>query len=99
MTKMSESVRRLSERGGKGLPFLRWSVVRMALGGLHLVKDWQVGDGREEALADHVPGAAEYRSYMNTQEGEQWHTTEHPTHAEYQTLIKDLVLESTYLGA
>jgi catechol O-methyltransferase len=26
-------------------------------------------------------------------------TTEHETHVEYQTLIKDLVLESEYLGS
>lgn len=261
---MSESVRKLSELGGKRLPFLRWSVVRMALGGMHLLKDWQVGDGREEALADHVianaregdiddairviddfcyhrsvlmnvgdekgelldqavravqpqrllelgtycgysalriarvmpeqaqlcsiefsqanadvarriwvhaglgdrvsvlvgslgdggetmarleaehgysvgsldfvfidhdkrvylsdlqlilnqgwlhpgsvvmadnvkfPGAPNYRAYMNGQEGEQWRTIEHDTHVEYQTLVKDLVLESTYVGS
>jgi catechol O-methyltransferase len=263
MIQMPESVRKLSELGGKRLPFLRWSVVRMALGGMHLMKDWQVGDGREEALADHVvahastgdiddairviddfcyhrsvlmnvgdekgelldqavresrpqrllelgtycgysalrmarvmpesarlcsiefspanaavarriwdhaglgdrvsvlvgslgdggqtmatlraehgfgdgaadfvfidhdkrvyltdlerivsegwlhpgsvvvadnvrfPGAPKYRAYMTAQEGKEWHTIEHDTHAEYQTLIKDLVLESTYLG-
>jgi catechol O-methyltransferase len=256
--------RRLSEIGGRRLPFLRWSVWRMAFGGLHLLKDWQVGDGREEAVADHViaharkgdiddairviddfcyhrsvlmnvgdekgeildqavrqlqprrllelgtycgysalrmarvmpeqarlcsiefsqanadvarriwdhaglgdrvsvvvgslgdgghtmarleaehglsagtldflfidhdkrvylpdlqrvldqgwlhagsvvvadnvkfPGAPKYRAYMNEQEGTGWRTIEHATHAEYQTLIKDLVLESTYLGA
>jgi catechol O-methyltransferase len=254
---------KLSELGGKRLPFLRWSVVRMVLGGAHLARDWQVGDGREEALANHVtaharegdmddvirviddfcyrrsvlmnvgdekgeildhavrevqpqrllelgtycgysalrmarvmpeqarlcsiefsqanadiarriwdhaglggqvsvlvgtlgdggqtiarleaedgftagaldfvfidhdkrayltdlqrvlsqgwlhpgsvvvadnvkfPGAPKYRAYMNEQEGKQWQTIEHDTHAEYQSLIKDLVLESTYLG-
>jgi catechol O-methyltransferase len=263
MTQMSESVKKLSEIGGRRLPFLRWSVWRMALGGVHLMKDWQVGDGREEALADHViaharpgdiddairviddfcyhrsvlmnvgdekgelldqavrtarpqrllelgtycgysalriarvmpdqarlasiefsqanadvarriwdhaglgdrvsvivgslgddgrtmarleadhgfgdgtldfvfidhdkrvyladlerimsqgwlhagsvvvadnvkfPGAPKYRAYMDEQQGQQWDTIEHATHAEYQTLIKDLVLESTYLG-
>ena len=36
------------------LPFLRWSVIRMALGARHLLRTWQVGDGREEALARHV---------------------------------------------
>jgi catechol O-methyltransferase len=255
---------KLSELGGKRLPFLRWSVVRMALGGMHLMKDWQVGDGREVALADHViahahagdvadairviddfcyhrsvlmnvgdekgeildeavravhprrllelgtycgysalriarvmpkqaqlcsiefspanaevarriwdhaglgdrvsvlvgslgdggetmarleaehgysdgaldfvfvdhdkraylsdlqlivsqgwlhqgsvvvadnvkfPGAPKYRAYMNAEQGKQWQTIEHDTHAEYQTLIKDLVLESTYMGS
>jgi catechol O-methyltransferase len=51
-------VRRLSEIGGKRLPFLRWSAVRMALGMKHLTTHWQVGDGREEALAAHVAGHA-----------------------------------------
>ncbi|MTL14054.1 O-methyltransferase, partial [Nocardia seriolae] len=27
-----------------------------------------------------------------------WRTTEHRTHNEYQSLLKDLVLESEYLG-
>jgi catechol O-methyltransferase len=47
-------VRKLSEIGGRRLPFLRWSVIRMVLGMKHLTKHWQVGDGREEALAAHV---------------------------------------------
>ena len=51
-------MRRLSEIGGKRLPFLRWSAIRMALGMKHLTTDWQVGDGREEALAAHVVGHA-----------------------------------------
>ena len=42
------------EIGGRRLPFLRWSVLRMALGSRKLLRDWQVGDGREQALADHV---------------------------------------------
>lgn len=42
------------EIGGKRFPFLRWSVWRMALGARHLLLNWQVGDGREEALARHV---------------------------------------------
>ena len=45
---------RLSEIGGKRLPFLRWSVWRMAFGARNLLTNWQVGDGREEALARHV---------------------------------------------
>ena len=36
---------------------------------------------------------------MKTQEGEAWRTVEHETHVEYQTLLKDLVLESEYLGS
>jgi catechol O-methyltransferase len=47
-------VRRLSEIGGRRLPFLRWSALRMVLGMRHLTSHWQVGDGREEALADYV---------------------------------------------
>ena len=45
---------RLREIGGRRLPFLRWSVLRMLLGMRSLTRDWQVGDGREEALAVHV---------------------------------------------
>jgi catechol O-methyltransferase len=50
-------------------------------------------------VADNVrfPGAPAYRAYLMQQEGRSWHTTEHPTHAEYQTLIKDLMLESVRL--
>lgn len=49
-------------------------------------------------VADNVklPGAPKYRAYMQEHEGDDWHTVEHPTHVEYQTLLKDLVLESTY---
>jgi catechol O-methyltransferase len=51
-------------------------------------------------LADNVkfPGAPEYRAFMQEAEGSTWETVEHDTHAEYQSLIKDLVLESRYLG-
>lgn len=48
----------LLEIGGKRLPFLRWSMWRMAFGARHLFKNWQVGDGREEALARHVLASA-----------------------------------------
>ena len=47
-------MRSVLEVGGRRLPFLRWSVLRMALGSRKLLKDWQVGDGREEALAGYV---------------------------------------------
>src|SRR5579872_7283430 len=47
-------MRRISEIGGRRLPFLRWSALRMVLGMRHLTTHWQVGDGREEALADFV---------------------------------------------
>lgn len=52
------------------------------------------------AVADNVkfPGSPKYRAYMKEVEGRQWHTVEHSTHAEYQTLLKDIVTESDYLG-
>ena len=52
-------------------------------------------------VADNVklPGAPEYRDYMRANEGRLWRTTEHDTHVEYQSLLKDLVLESEYVGA
>jgi catechol O-methyltransferase len=52
-------------------------------------------------VADNVkfPGAPEYRGYLQAQEGKTWRTIEHDTHVEYQSLLKDLVLESEYLGA
>jgi catechol O-methyltransferase len=43
-----------NELSGKPVPFLRWSFLRMALGMKHLLTDWQVGDGREAALAEYV---------------------------------------------
>src|SRR5205085_1788794 len=48
-------------------------------------------------VADNVrfPGAPEYKAYMDAEEGKRWHTRAHKTHAEYQKLIPDLVLEST----
>ncbi|MBF6145572.1 O-methyltransferase [Nocardia nova] len=51
-------------------------------------------------VADNVkyPGAPEYRAFMRRHEGTRWTTREHRTHAEYQKVLKDLVLESTYLG-
>jgi catechol O-methyltransferase len=51
-------------------------------------------------VADNVkvPGAPKYRGYMKAEEGHRWHTVEHETHVEYQSLLKDLVLESDYLG-
>jgi catechol O-methyltransferase len=47
-------------------------------------------------VADNVkfPGAPDYRRYMAEHEGRGWCTTMHKTHAEYQTLLADLVLES-----
>jgi catechol O-methyltransferase len=51
------------------------------------------------AVADNVrfPGAPEYRAYMQSTEGKTWRTRVHETHVEYQSLIADLVLESTLL--
>ncbi|MFC7449476.1 O-methyltransferase [Rhodococcus daqingensis] len=43
---------------GKPVPFLRWSVIRFALGARRLLGEGQVGDGREEALAAHVTATA-----------------------------------------
>jgi catechol O-methyltransferase len=51
-------------------------------------------------VADNIkfPGAPKYRAYMKEAEGSQWHSVEHSTHAEYQTLFKDIVMESDYVG-
>ena len=45
-----------------------------------------------------VPGAPAYRAHMRDNDGALWHTTQHRTHAEYQSVIKDVVLKSDYLG-
>jgi catechol O-methyltransferase len=52
-------------------------------------------------VADNVkvPGAPAYRAYMRAYQNDSWRTVEHPAHVEYQSLLKDLVLESEYLGA
>ena len=51
-------------------------------------------------VADNVkvPGAPEYRAYMTRNQGKLWRTFEHETHVEYQSVIKDLVLVSEYMG-
>jgi catechol O-methyltransferase len=51
-------------------------------------------------LADNIkfPGAPGYRAYMARHEGKIWRTVEHQAHVAYQSLIKDLMLESEYLG-
>jgi catechol O-methyltransferase len=53
------------------------------------------------AVADNIkmPGAPEYRAFMREREGRDWRTVEHETHVEYQSLLKDIVLESEYLGS
>ena len=50
-------------------------------------------------VADNVkfPGAPEYHAYLKQHEGQSWLTREHQAHVEYQTLIKDLMLESVRL--
>ena len=52
-------------------------------------------------VADNVkfPGAPKYLAYMRANEGQSWRTVEHKSHLEYQRMIPDLVLESTYLGS
>ncbi len=52
-------------------------------------------------VADNVkfPGAPEYRAYMKQNEGTLWRTIEHETHAEYQSMFKDLVLVSELIEA
>src|SRR4051794_10743939 len=47
-------ISRIAELGGKRLPFLRWSFIRMGLGMKTLLTDWQVGDGREDGVLAHV---------------------------------------------
>lgn len=51
-------------------------------------------------VADNIkfPGAPAYRAYMQAQQGRLWHTVEHVSHVEYQSLLEDLVLESTLLA-
>ena len=49
---------RVAEIGGRRLPLLRWSLWRMVLARKHLTTHWQVGDGREEALAEYVTANA-----------------------------------------
>lgn len=51
-------------------------------------------------VADNVkiPGAPKYHAFMKQNEGTLFKTREHSAHVEYQTLLKDLVLESEFLG-
>jgi catechol O-methyltransferase len=48
----------LTEVGGRRMPFMRWSFVRLIFGMKNLLKEWQVGDGREQAVLDHVLATA-----------------------------------------
>ena len=65
----------------------------------HILKERWLHPG-SVVVADNVkfPGAPKYRAYMEAAEGKTWRTIEHDTHVEYQSLLKDLVLESEYLG-
>jgi len=51
-------------------------------------------------VADNVkfPGAPDYRAYLKECQDVRWRTIEHEAHLEYQSLLRDLVLESDYLG-
>ncbi len=51
-------------------------------------------------LADNVrfPGAPRYRRYMEAGEGAGWQVRRHPAHAEYQSWLRDEMLESTLLA-
>jgi catechol O-methyltransferase len=52
-------------------------------------------------VADNIkfPGAPDYLAYMRQGEGKGWRTTEHETHLEYQSVLKDVVLVSEYTGS
>lgn len=56
--RMSSWITWLTEIGGKRMPFLRWSFIRMLLGTKRLLQVWQVGDGREQAVLEYVLGKA-----------------------------------------
>lgn len=51
-------------------------------------------------VADNVklPGAPDYLAYMRAEQGARWNTIEHKTHGEYQTLLRDVMLESELLS-
>ena len=78
----------------KRLPFLKRLLTELAAQETDDLFTYSV------VVADNVklPGAPAYRAYMREQQGKTWRTVEHDTHVEYQTLLKDLVLESEYLG-
>jgi catechol O-methyltransferase len=52
-------------------------------------------------VADNIkiPGAPAYRAFMRSNEGRLFRTTQRDTHVEYQTFLKDVVLESEFLAA
>lgn len=70
------------------------------LSDLHTIEDSGWLHPGSVVIADNIrfPGAPDYLAYMQEQEGDRYRTVHHETHVEYQSVIKDLVLESTYLG-
>ena len=70
------------------------------LADLHTIEDSGWLHPGSVVVADNIrfPGAPDYLAYMQEQEGLRYRTVHHETHVEYQSVIKDLVLESTYLG-
>jgi catechol O-methyltransferase len=52
-------------------------------------------------VADNMgfPGSPAFRRYMEGAEGTRWRTRQHGAHVEYQSLIRDVVFESTLLAA
>lgn len=66
--------------------------------GMILAKGWL--HRGSVVVADNIiiPGVPEYRAYMKEQEGNLWHSKEHKTYLEYQSVLPDIVLESDYLG-
>jgi catechol O-methyltransferase len=73
---------------------------RAYLSDLHSIKDRGWLHRGSIVVADNVrvPGSPKYRAYMREQQGVLFDTIEHKTHVEYQTLLRDLVLESEYLS-
>lgn len=71
------------------------------LSDLHLILERGWLHPGSVVVADNIkmPGAPDYRAFMQEEEGRSWRTTEHEAHVEYQSLLKDLMLESEYLGA
>ncbi|HEX5169691.1 MAG TPA: class I SAM-dependent methyltransferase, partial [Cyclobacteriaceae bacterium] len=65
---------------------------------LILQKEW-LHNG-SVVVADNIkfPGAPDYQAYMDDQEGKLWKTQSHKSYVEYQSMIPDIMLESTYMG-
>lgn len=52
------------------LPFLRYSFLRAVFGGLNVMRTGQMGDGREEATAEHVVATAPVWGYRRRHRGD-----------------------------